>query len=117
MPGYPDRILSRDDAAVAVLKKRTLTNLHNARPPGSTMPMPMRRSTRPRPMVWGDDWRVGPLADDEILARLFALNPGRAGRPSGRVTKNYLRLIPLRSYRYPELRVRKAQVAHPRPAG
>ena len=32
VPGYPDRILPKDDAAAAVLKKRTLTNLYNARP-------------------------------------------------------------------------------------
>ncbi|WP_372615240.1 hypothetical protein [Aquicoccus sp.] len=27
---------------------------------------------------WGDDWRVGVLTDDEILARLFRLNQARA---------------------------------------
>jgi hypothetical protein len=32
VPGYPDRILPKDDAAAAVLKKRALTNLYNARP-------------------------------------------------------------------------------------
>ncbi len=32
VPGYPDRILPRDDAAAKALKKRTLTNLYNARP-------------------------------------------------------------------------------------
>ncbi len=32
VPGYPDRILPKDDAAAMVLKKRTLTNLYNARP-------------------------------------------------------------------------------------
>lgn len=30
--GYPDRILPRDEAAAKELKKRTLTNLYNARP-------------------------------------------------------------------------------------
>ena len=32
VPGYPDRILPKDDAAAAVLKTRTLTNLYNQRP-------------------------------------------------------------------------------------
>lgn len=27
---------------------------------------------------WGDDWRAGLLTEDEILARLFALNQSRA---------------------------------------
>jgi hypothetical protein len=27
---------------------------------------------------WGDDWRAGPLTDEEILARLFALNQARS---------------------------------------
>ncbi|MFN3723587.1 MAG: class I SAM-dependent DNA methyltransferase [Paracoccaceae bacterium] len=32
VPGYPDRLLPKNDAAAAELKKRTLTNLYNARP-------------------------------------------------------------------------------------
>ena len=32
VPGYPDRILPRDEEAAKVLKKRTLTNLYNTRP-------------------------------------------------------------------------------------
>jgi hypothetical protein len=32
VPGYPDRILPKDEAAAQELKKRTLTNLYNARP-------------------------------------------------------------------------------------
>ena len=32
VPGYPDRILPKNDKAAAELKKRTLTNLYNARP-------------------------------------------------------------------------------------
>ena len=30
--GYPDRILPKNEAAAAELKKRTLTNLYNQRP-------------------------------------------------------------------------------------
>ena len=32
VPGYPDRILPKDEAAGTKQKKRTLTNLYNARP-------------------------------------------------------------------------------------
>jgi type II restriction/modification system DNA methylase subunit YeeA len=32
VPGYPDRIVPKDDKAAASLKKRTLTNLYNERP-------------------------------------------------------------------------------------
>lgn len=29
---------------------------------------------------WGEDWRADKLSDEEILARLFALNQERAAR-------------------------------------
>jgi hypothetical protein len=32
VPGYPDRILPREEEAAKELKKRTPTNLYNARP-------------------------------------------------------------------------------------
>ena len=32
MPGYPKRPVPRDEDAAKALKKRTLTNLYNARP-------------------------------------------------------------------------------------
>ena len=32
VPGYPDRLLPVSDEAAALLKKRTLANLYNARP-------------------------------------------------------------------------------------
>ncbi len=32
-PGYPKRPIPRDEDAAKALKKRTLTNLYNARPP------------------------------------------------------------------------------------
>lgn len=36
-----------------------------------------------RPLGWGGDWRAGVLTDDEILARLFALNQARGkARPA-----------------------------------
>ena len=49
VPGYPDRILPKDEEAAKELKKRTLTNLYNARPHGWRTPTPrsMRRSPKP----------------------------------------------------------------------
>jgi hypothetical protein len=32
VPGFPDRLIPKNDEAAAELKKRTLTNLYNARP-------------------------------------------------------------------------------------
>jgi hypothetical protein len=32
VPGYPDRLLARDEACARELKRRTLTNLYNQRP-------------------------------------------------------------------------------------
>ena len=32
VPGFPDRLVPKGDKAAAELKKRTLTNLYNARP-------------------------------------------------------------------------------------
>jgi hypothetical protein len=33
---------------------------------------------------WGADWRAGRMTDDDILARLFALNRARAAAPPAR---------------------------------
>ena len=78
VPGYPDRILPRDDAAAAVLKKRTLTNLYNARPAWLDHAHSTLDEAVAEAYGWGDDWRAGLLTDDEILARLFGLNQARA---------------------------------------
>jgi type II restriction/modification system DNA methylase subunit YeeA len=80
VPGYPDRILPRDDAAAKELKKRTLTNLYNARPAWLDHAHRRLDEAVADAYGWGDDHRAGRLTDDEILARLFALNQARAGR-------------------------------------
>ena len=50
VPGYPDRLLPKDDAAAEVLKKRTLTNLYNQRPAWLDHAAPHRSTPRwPRP--------------------------------------------------------------------
>ena len=79
VPGYPDRILPRDEAAAAELKKRTLTNLYNARPAWLDNAHRALDEAVAEAYGWGDDYRAGLLTEDEILARLFRLNQERAG--------------------------------------
>lgn len=78
VPGYPDRVLPRNEAAAAELKKRTLTNLYNARPAWLEHAHKALDEAVAEAYGWGDDWRNGVLTDDEILARLFQLNQQRA---------------------------------------
>jgi type II restriction/modification system DNA methylase subunit YeeA len=80
VPGYPDRILPKDDAAAKLLAKRTLTNLYNARPAWLDHAHRALDEAVADAYGWGDDWRAGALTDDEILARLFRLNQERAGK-------------------------------------
>lgn len=78
VPGYPDRILPKDDAAAKELAKRTLTNLYNARPAWLVHAHRALDEAVADAYGWGDDYRSGLLTDDEILARLFRLNQERA---------------------------------------
>ena len=68
-----------------VLKKRTLTNLYNARPAWLDHAHAGLDAAVAEAYGWGEDWRAGRLDDDAILARLFALNQARAGRPANRL--------------------------------
>jgi type II restriction/modification system DNA methylase subunit YeeA len=79
VPGYPDRILPKDEEAAKELKKRTLTNLYNARPQWLANAHTALDEAVAEAYGWGDDWRAGALTDDEILARLFRLNQERTG--------------------------------------
>ena len=83
VPGYPDRLLPVDDAAAKTLKTRTLTNLYNARPAWLAHAHAALDLAVAEAYGWGDDWRKGPLSDDEILARLFRLNQERAAGQGG----------------------------------
>ncbi len=77
VPGYPDRVLPKDKTAAKELSKRTLTNLYNTRPQWLASAHATLDQTVADAYGWGDDWRVAPLSNDEILARLFALNQAR----------------------------------------
>lgn len=72
-PGYPDRVLPKDEAAAAVLKKRTLTNLYNERPAWLAMAHDRLDAAVAAAYGWPAD-----LSDEEVLERLFALNQERA---------------------------------------
>jgi len=79
VPGFPDRLLPKNEAAAHELKKRTLTNLYNARPAWLDHAHRALDEAVAEAYGWGDDWHAGTLTDDEILARLFQLNQQRAG--------------------------------------
>lgn len=73
--GYPDRILPVDEAAAKELKKRTLTNLYNQRPAWLDHAHKALDEAVAQAYGWPAD-----LTDDEVLAKLFALNQERAGK-------------------------------------
>lgn len=73
VPGYPDRMLPKDEEAAKVLKTRTLTNLYNQRP--AWLDMAHKKLDAAVAAAYG--WPVG-LSDEEVLERLFALNQERA---------------------------------------
>ena len=73
VPGYPDRLLPVDDKAAAELKKRTLTSLYNQRPAWLANAHRALDEAVAAAYGWPTD-----LSDDEVLARLFALNQERA---------------------------------------
>jgi type II restriction/modification system DNA methylase subunit YeeA len=73
VPGYPDRILPRDEAAAKELRKRTLTNLYNERPQWLADAHRELDAAVAAAYGWPAD-----LSDDEILKRLFELNQERA---------------------------------------
>jgi type II restriction/modification system DNA methylase subunit YeeA len=75
VPGYPDRLIPVSDAAAKELKKRTLTNLYNARPAWLDHLHRALDAAVARAYGWPEY-----IAEDDALARLFALNQARAGR-------------------------------------
>lgn len=76
--GYPDRILPVDEKAANILKKRTLTNLYNARPAWLENAHRALDEAVAAAYGWEEDFNSGKLTDDEILKRLFELNQERA---------------------------------------
>ena len=77
VPGYPDRIVPQDAKAAAILKDRTLTKLYNQRgtPEGAWLDNLHRALDEAVAAAYG--WPAD-LSDDDVLARLLALNLDRA---------------------------------------
>jgi type II restriction/modification system DNA methylase subunit YeeA len=73
VPGYPDRLLPRDEAAAKELRKRTLTNLYNQRPAWLDHLHRELDAAVAAAYCWPAD-----LPDEEILKRLLELNQERA---------------------------------------
>ncbi len=80
VPGYPDRILPKNDKAAAELKKRTLTNLYNQRP--AWLDMLHKRLDAAVAAAYG--WPAE-ISEEEALAKLFALNQERAAKQDKKV--------------------------------
>jgi hypothetical protein len=74
VPGYPDRILPKNDEAAAILKKRTLTNLYNQRPQWLADAHRDLDAAVAAAYGWPAD-----ISEEEALAKLLALNLARAG--------------------------------------
>ncbi len=74
VPGYPDRIIAKPGFDTE-LKKRTLTNLYNARP--AWLDHLHRDLDTAVAAAYGWQW---PLTDDDILKRLFELNQTRTAK-------------------------------------
>jgi type II restriction/modification system DNA methylase subunit YeeA len=75
VPGFPERLLPRDEECAKELKKRTLTKLYNQRPAWLGNVHNELDAAVAAAYGWPAD-----LSDEEILARLFKLNQARAGR-------------------------------------
>ena len=71
VPGYPKRPIPRDEDAAKALKKRTLTNLYNARPQWLADAHEALDATVAAAYGWPAD-----ISDDDALAELLALNGG-----------------------------------------
>lgn len=77
VPGFPDRILPKDEAAAAILKKRTLTNLYNERP--AWLDNAHRDLDAAVAAAYG--WPAD-ISEDDALAELLKLNHLRSASPA-----------------------------------
>ena len=75
VPGYPERILAKPEHA-AELKKRTLTNLYNARPAWLDNAHKALDLAVAQAYGWND--YTAEMSDEEILQRLLTLNLARS---------------------------------------
>lgn len=78
VPGYPDRILPKTEAAAAELKKRTLTNLYNQRPQW----LADAHRDLDAAVVAAYGWPAD-ISEEDALAKLLDLNLARASASAG----------------------------------
>ena len=71
VPGYPKRPVPRDEDAANALKKRTLTNLYNARPQWLADAHAALDAAVAAAYVWPAD-----ISDDDAVRELLAINGG-----------------------------------------
>ena len=83
VPGFPDRLLPRDEAAAKALKHRTLTKLYNTRgtPEGAWLDALHRRLDEAVAAAYG--WPAD-ISEEDALAALLALNHARPAAKTGR---------------------------------
>ena len=72
VPGYPKRPVPRDEAAAKALKKRTLTNLYNARPQWLADAHVALDAAVASAYGWSAE-----IPDDEALRELLKFNAAR----------------------------------------
>jgi hypothetical protein len=75
LPGYPDRIMPKNEVAAAELKKRTLTNLYNQRPQWLSDAHRDLDAAVAAAYGWPAD-----ISEEDALAKLLELNLARAGK-------------------------------------
>jgi type II restriction/modification system DNA methylase subunit YeeA len=85
---YPDRILPKNDEAAATLKKRTLTNLYNARPEWLSHAHRDLDAAVAAAYGWPAD-----ISEDEALAKLLELNLARAAMQNIDTSDNDVELV------------------------
>ena len=69
VPGYPKRPVPRDEGAAKAVKKRTLTNLYNARPQW----LADAHDALDAAVAAAYGWSVS-ISDEDALGELLALN-------------------------------------------
>ena len=74
VPGYPHRILPKNEAAAAELKKRTLTNLYNQRPQWLADAHRELDAAVAAAYGWPAD-----ISEEDALVKLLELNLSRGG--------------------------------------
>jgi hypothetical protein len=79
VPGFPERLLPRDASAAATLRTRTLTALYNQRGKPEGVWLDGLHRALDEAVAAAYDWPPN-LSNDDILARLLALNHARPER-------------------------------------